>query len=318
MGRMVEIQGLRKEFGPIVAVDGVSFSVAQGEVLGFLGPNGAGKSTTMKMVTGFLTPTAGTVKICGYDIQEDPLEAKARLGYLPEGAPAYQDMTPAAFLKFVGEIRGFRGAELDRRIDETVAKVHLGSVMDQTIETLSKGFKRRVGLAQAILHDPPVLIMDEPTDGLDPNQKHEVRSLIKAMARDKAIILSTHILEEVHAVCTRAMIIAKGKVITDGTPGELERQSPLHNAVTLALTGVNPQDIHAALGMVPGAGKVEDLGHEGDLWRFRVYPAHGQSIVTEVSRCIRDHGWDVVELYVEHGHLDEVFRMLTEPRQALT
>lgn len=318
METMVQIQNLRKEFGSILAVDGVSFTVNQGEVLGFLGPNGAGKSTTMKMVTGFLTPTDGTVKICGYDIQEEPLQAKARLGYLPEGAPAYQDMTPATFLKFVGELRGFRGAELNRRIEETVAKVHLESVMDQTIETLSKGFKRRVGLAQAILHDPPVLIMDEPTDGLDPNQKHEVRSLIKTMAREKAMILSTHILEEVHAVCTRAMIIAKGKVITDGTPEDLERQSPLHNAVTVMLAHVNPQEVHAALGMVPGVRKIEELGHEGDIWRFRVFPAHGQSIVTGVSRCIRDHEWDLVELYVERGHLDDVFRMLTEPRQALT
>ena len=202
MKNMVEIQKLTKSFGSILAVDGVSFTVGQGEVLGFLGPNGAGKSTTMKMITGFLTPTSGTVRICGHDVLEEPLEAKTRIGYLPEGAPAYQDMTPASFLNFIGEMRGLRGDQLKKAVSETVEKVNLETVMHQSIETLSKGFKRRVGLAQAILHDPDVLVLDEPTDGLDPNQKHEVRTLIRAMAQHKAIILSTHILEEVHAVCT--------------------------------------------------------------------------------------------------------------------
>jgi ABC-2 type transport system ATP-binding protein len=218
MSALIEIEHLTKRFGPFTAVDDVTFTVAKGEVLGFLGPNGAGKSTTMKMVTGFLTPTSGTVKVAGFDVVEQPLEAKRSMGYLPEGAPAYPDMTPAAFLDFVAEIRGLAGADRKAAIERAAAHVELGPVMDQPIDTLSKGFKRRVGLAQAILHDPPVLILDEPTDGLDPNQKHEVRTLIRTMAAAKAIVISTHILEEVEAVCTRAVVIARGRLLAEGHP----------------------------------------------------------------------------------------------------
>ncbi|MGB0909037.1 MAG: ABC transporter ATP-binding protein [Nitrospirales bacterium] len=315
---MVDITGLRKEFGSIAAVDGVSFSVGKGEVLGFLGPNGAGKSTTMKMITGFLTPTGGTAKICGYDILEQPLEAKKRIGYLPEGAPAYQDMTPAAYLNFIGEMRGFGGEELQRRIADTVEKVNLQSVLTQSIETLSKGFKRRLGLAQAILHDPEVLILDEPTDGLDPNQKHEVRTLIRTMAPEKAIILSTHILEEVQAVCTRAMIIAKGKVVTDGTPADLEGQSPNHNTVVLTIRGGDVYAIQAQLAKVDGVNKVEELGQDGELAQFRVFPDPSRWIIADVGQCAREQQWEVAELHVERGQLDEVFRSLTAPKQALS
>lgn len=222
----VEIVHLRKDFGRFTAVSDISFTVQQGEVLGFLGPNGAGKSTTMKMITGFLTPTSGTAKICGFDILSQPIEAKQKIGYLPEGAPAYPDMNPEDFLTFIAEIRGLHGNEKNKRVREVIEKVNLGNVAHQSIDTLSKGYKRRVGLAQAILHDPDVLILDEPTDGLDPNQKHEVRTLIKNMAKEKVIILSTHILEEVDAVCTRAIIIANGKIVVDGTPEELEAKSP--------------------------------------------------------------------------------------------
>src|SRR3984893_17991790 len=219
---MLEVRNLVKHFGPLAAVDGVSFSVPKGEVLGFLGPNGAGKSTTMKMIAGFLAPTAGRAVLCGADVGTEPLKAKRMLGYLPEGAPAYPDMTPASFLDFVGRVRGFSGAELKQRVAVAVDRLDLGSVLQQPIQTLSKGFKRRVGLAQALLHDPEVLILDEPTDGLDPNQKHEVRRLIAELAPGKAIIISTHILEEVDAVCSRAMIIAHGRLLADATPGELE------------------------------------------------------------------------------------------------
>jgi ABC-2 type transport system ATP-binding protein len=222
----VEISHLRKDFGRFTAVADLSFTVKQGEVLGFLGPNGAGKSTTMKMITGFLTPSAGTAKICGFDILSQPIEAKKKIGYLPEGAPAYPDMNPEDFLTFIAEIRGLHGDIKRKRVREVIEKVNLGNVAHQSIDTLSKGYKRRVGLAQAILHDPDVLILDEPTDGLDPNQKHEVRTLIKNMAKEKVIILSTHILEEVDAVCTRAMIIANGKIVADGTPEQLEAKSP--------------------------------------------------------------------------------------------
>jgi ABC-2 type transport system ATP-binding protein len=224
---MIEIQNLTKEFGPLRVVDSITFTVKKGEVLGFLGPNGAGKSTTMKMITGFLAPTAGTARICGHDIELEPMAAKRCLGYLPEGAPAYTDMTPAAYLDFIADIRGLTGDTKARRIAAVVKEVELEPTLHQPIETLSKGFKRRVGLAQAILHDPEVLILDEPTDGLDPNQKHDVRQLIRAMAPTKAIVLSTHILEEVEAVCTRAIIIAKGKVLFDGTPASLAQRGPL-------------------------------------------------------------------------------------------
>ena len=218
---MIEVEHLSKRFGDRYAVDDLSFSVAPGEVLGFLGPNGAGKSTTMKMITGFLTPDGGTARIMGHDIQQAPVAAKRTFGYLPEGAPGYSDMTVAQFLGFVADIRGLSGAQRQARIDAVVADIHLEDVLAQRLETLSKGFRRRVGLAQAILHDPQVLILDEPTDGLDPNQKHEVRKLIQGMAQDKIIVVSTHILEEVEAVCSRAMIISRGKILADDTPQAL-------------------------------------------------------------------------------------------------
>ena len=224
---MIEIEGLIRKFGPIAAVDGVNLRVGRGEVLGFLGPNGAGKSTTMKMIAGFLSPTSGSVRICGHDVENDTLAAQRMLGYLPEGAPAYGDMTPTQFLAFIAEVRGYAGAEAKARVAACVAKAELGPVLDQPIDTLSKGFKRRVGLAQAILHDPPVLVMDEPTDGLDPNQKHSVRALIREMAPEKAIIISTHLLEEVDAICTRVVIIDRGRIVADSTPRELMAQGPL-------------------------------------------------------------------------------------------
>jgi ABC-2 type transport system ATP-binding protein len=226
MTELIAADSLRKSFGSLKAVDGITLSVKRGEVLGFLGPNGAGKSTTMKMLTGFLTPDSGAARIAGLDVQAQPRAAKYQLGYLPEGAPAYAEMTPREFLTFIAAIRGVRGPEAKARIEAAVEQTALGAVMNQTIETLSKGFKRRVGIAQAILHDPPVLIMDEPTDGLDPNQKHQVRALIKAMAKDKAIIVSTHILEEIDAVCTRAVVINKGRIVADGTAAELMSRAP--------------------------------------------------------------------------------------------
>lgn len=223
---MLEVRELCKSYGVFEAVRGVSFTVNKGEILGFLGPNGAGKSTTMRMVTGFLTPTSGTALIGGHDIVEDPIAAKSLIGYLPENAPVYPDMTVVGFLDFVAGIRGYRGAERVRRVDSAVERCRLGSVRRQTVETLSKGYKQRVCFAQAVLHDPSLLVMDEPTDGLDPNQKHLVRHMIRAMAAEKAIIISTHILEEVEAVCTRAMIIHEGRVVAEGTPAELKSRHP--------------------------------------------------------------------------------------------
>ena len=225
MTALIEIEGLTKKFGAFTAVDDVSFQVARGEVLGFLGPNGAGKSTTMRMLAGFMTPSAGTARICGHDVRTDSVAARKQLGFLPEGAPTYPDMTVLSFLRFVAGIRGYNGAEAADRVEHAIAMTTLAGVRLQPVETLSKGFKRRVGLAQALLHDPPVLVLDEPTDGLDPNQKHEVRNLIARMAPDKAIVISTHILEEVDALCTRAMIIARGRVVADSTPAELQTRA---------------------------------------------------------------------------------------------
>jgi ABC-2 type transport system ATP-binding protein len=311
MGTMIEIKNLRKEFGPFVAVEDVSFSVQRGEVLGFLGPNGAGKSTTMKMITGFLTPTRGTALVCGHDILKDPMKVKATIGYLPEGAPAYPEMTPYGFLKFIGEVRGYRGAELRRRIDTAVGKTALESHLFAPIETLSKGFKRRVGLAQAILHDPEVLIMDEPTDGLDPNQKHEVRKLISDMAKDKAIILSTHILEEVEAICTRAVVIAAGKVIADGTPAQLAARSPRHNSVIMRVQTPSPDAVKGLLGQAKGVRSVDQLNVHDGVAAYRIAPSNGAVLITQVGALARENNWQVLEMRLEQGKLDEVFRDLT-------
>jgi ABC-2 type transport system ATP-binding protein len=218
---MLKTVGLTKRYGRHTVVDELSFECGPGEVLGFLGPNGAGKSTTMKMVAGFVAPSAGTASVCGHDIQSDTLAAQRRLGYLPEGAPLYAEMTPGQFLDFIADVRGLKGELRRRRLDEVIERLHLGPVLSQSVDTLSKGFKRRVGLAQAILHDPDVLILDEPTDGLDPNQKHEVRQLIRSMSADKLIVISTHILEEVDAVCSRAIIISDGRILVDDTPANL-------------------------------------------------------------------------------------------------
>jgi len=223
---MIEINRITRKFEHFTAVDDLSFTVSEGEVLGFLGPNGAGKSTTMKIITGFLAPTSGSITIDGHNIADDPIAAKSLIGYLPEGAPSYPDMSVLGFLQFIAEVRGFSGDEKNSRVQKVINDVGLHDVALQTIETLSKGFKRRVGLAQAILHDPKVLILDEPTDGLDPNQKHQVRQLIRNLAKDKIVIVSTHILEEVSAVCTRAIIIARGRIVADGTPAELEARAP--------------------------------------------------------------------------------------------
>ena len=328
MSELVRIENLVKRFGPIEAVGGIGFSVRRGEVLGFLGPNGAGKSTTMKIVTGFLPPDAGRVEVGGEDIAANPLAAKRRIGYLPEGAPLYSDMTTRAFLEFAAGVRGFRGEERRRRVADTVARVQLESVLEQPIETLSKGFKRRVGLAQSILHDPEVLVLDEPTDGLDPNQKHEVRSLIREMAPRKAIILSTHLLEEVDAVCSRAVIISAGRIVSDGTPEDLHARADGHNAVTLTLRGAAAESARAALRAVEGVREVEEVeeagtngegdeaggGEDGGAGvRFRVRPEGGRPVAAEVSRAAREHGWRVEGLTVERGRLEEVFRAITAP-----
>ena len=311
MDKLIEVTELRKLFGHLVAVDGVSLAVGRGEVLGFLGPNGAGKSTTMKMITGFLAPTSGSVKVCGKELADDPLAAKQRIGYLPEGAPAYGEMTPATFLNFIGDIRGMAAGHKAARIREVVAKIHLEGVLNQSIETLSKGYKRRVGLAQAILHDPEILIMDEPTDGLDPNQKHEVRALIKEMAPTKGIIISTHILEEVDAVCTRAAIIAQGRLLFTGTPAELAARSRYHNAVTVSVNATDAAAVTAGLRALPEVTDVEQTPINMSQTRLTAVPRGGHAIFAAVQAAGQGQGWPIREMFVESGHLDEVFRSIT-------
>ncbi len=308
---MIEITGLTKQFGAIAAVSGIDLTVGRGEVLGFLGPNGAGKSTTMKMVTGFLSPSSGTVRVCGHDLETDTLAAQRSIGYLPEGAPAYGDMTTRQFLGFIAEVRGLRGQAAKDAVTAAVAKTELDPVLEQPIDTLSKGFKRRVGLAQAILHDPPVLIMDEPTDGLDPNQKHAVRSLIRAMAPTKAIIVSTHLLEEVEAICTRAVIIDRGRVVADGTPAELLARSRHHNAVTMTLTTANAERANGKLKSLQAIASVEQTTRPDGLIEITAFPKGGALLVEDVSRLAVAENWDVKELYAESGRLDEVFRAIT-------
>ncbi|NKC11756.1 MAG: ATP-binding cassette domain-containing protein [Gammaproteobacteria bacterium] len=309
---MVEIEALTKQFGPITAVDGVSFNVGRGEVLGFLGPNGAGKSTTMKMVTGFLTPDSGRVRVDGHDLYMHPIAVKACIGYLPEGAPLYGDMTPLGFLNFIADVRGLKRAQKKQRIDDVIERVHLQEVLHQRTETLSKGFKRRVGLAQAILHDPDVLILDEPTDGLDPNQKHEVRTLIQEMAENKVIILSTHILEEVDAVCSRAVIIDRGKVLSDGTPEQLLAYSADHNAVRVVLSCPDAEAAARAFGELDGVGAVSPLSEVQGAAAFLVRPNGAALIAAAIGELAREQGWALHQLQVMKGRLDEVFRDITQ------
>jgi gliding motility-associated transport system ATP-binding protein len=309
---MLEIRHLVKFFGLLAAVDDISFAVPRGEVLGFLGPNGAGKSTTMKMITGFVPPTSGTAIVCGHDIRKEPIAAKRRLGYLPEGAPAYPEMTPAEFLGFIARIRGFAGPEAKRRIGRVVEMIKIGEVMQQPIETLSKGFKRRVGVAQALLHDPSVVLLDEPTDGLDPNQKYQMRAVIAALRSDKAIIISTHLLEEVEAVCSRAIVIAHGRILADGTPAELAQRSPYHNAVRLGVAAGDLEQVRAELLRLP-AVKAVDRVADGEGEGLVVVPRGGAPIVADVADLGRARRWDIALLRVERGRLDEVFRAITAP-----
>ena len=310
METLIEVKGLSKNFGALQAVDDISLSVTRGEVLGFLGPNGAGKSTTMKMITGFLAPSVGQVSIAGFDIERDPLAAKAKLGYLPEGAPAYGEMTPASFLDFIAAIRGIPSAQRRARIAAVVGKIHLEKVLNQRIETLSKGFKRRVGLAQAILHDPEILVMDEPTDGLDPNQKHEVRELIKEMAPHKAIVISTHILEEVDAVCTRAIIINQGRLIFSGTPLELAQRSRYHNALTVIVAAAASEQARSVIADLNTGHDVE-VRLQGSDARITVSGTQQALSIDDLQRHLAQAGCEVHGFFVEHGHLDEVFRSLT-------
>ena len=315
---MIETQHLTRRYGALTAVEDLTFRVEPGEVLGFLGPNGAGKSTTMRMLAGFIAPSSGSARVCGHDLESATLAAKRCIGYLPEGAPSYGEMTVSSFLGFIADLRGLSGNPRRLRLEHVTERLQLGSVLEQSIETLSKGFRRRVGLAQAIVHDPPVLLLDEPTDGLDPNQKHEVRSLINEMSRDKLIVVSTHILEEVSAVCSRAIIIAHGRLVADDTPAGLAARSRYHNAVSFRLDSLAAiEAARDAIVQLPEVAAVEIAAREQRLTALpQPAPTHAQAetglvLMRAITRWAQAQGLVLRDLAVESGRLDDVFRSIT-------
>jgi ABC-2 type transport system ATP-binding protein len=308
---MIIVEHLTKSFGRKLAVDNISFSVQKGEVLGFLGPNGAGKSTSMRMITGYLPPSAGKVSVCGFDATEQPLKSKSRIGYLPENAPIYSDMSVIGFLAFCAELRGLFAKAKQKALDNVVEHCFLQPVLHQSVDTLSKGYRHRTCLAQALIHDPDVLILDEPTDGLDPNQKHEVRCLLREMGQNKAIIFSTHILEEVEAACTRAIIIDQGKIVAEGTPAELKARAPLAGTIVVGLRGVAWQTLEPALAKLRFLAKSELLAESDSRVRARLEPAG--ELLPEFLEAALQRKWQVEHLAVEEGRLDDVFRSITLP-----
>ncbi|MBN1517740.1 ATP-binding cassette domain-containing protein [Candidatus Sumerlaeota bacterium] len=307
---VINVQDLKKYYGPIQAVKGVSFTADKGEVVGFLGPNGAGKSTVMRMLTCFLSPTAGTASVGGHDIRTDSLEVRKLAGYLPESNPVYNDMTTLDFLKFIAKVRGIPAAKRESAIARVLEICHLSGVQAQMLDTLSKGFRRRVGLAQALIHDPEVLILDEPTDGLDPNQKQEVRDMIMQMAPDKTIIISTHILEEVEAICNRAIVIHEGLMVADSTPDELRGRSRYHGAVALSVRGA-ADSIEKRLGEIGDVDHVERGAAQNGVCELMIFPRPGQSITRSVLKAAEAEGCEIENIHVERGRLDEVFRSIT-------
>jgi ABC-2 type transport system ATP-binding protein len=308
---LVEACDLVKRFGALTAVDGISFKVERGEVVGFLGPNGAGKSTAMKMLSGYLEPTSGRAAIDGHDSHTDAIAARRRLGYLPEGAPAYADMSVGAFLWFIAGMHGLSKAQANDRLAELVERIHLAEVWNQRIDSLSKGFKRRVGIAQALVHDPDVLILDEPTDGLDPNQKYEMRSLIRAIAAQKAIIISTHILEEVEAVCSRVIIIARGRLLADATPAALLASAPDAGAVAVTIAAGDPQRAIEIISSEPGVDRVAIAQRVNGVTHLLVRSARSCASASELAGALRRGDIACDEIYLKRPTLDDVFRQIT-------
>jgi ABC-2 type transport system ATP-binding protein len=308
---MITVENLTKSFGAKLAVDHISFSVQKGEVLGFLGPNGAGKSTSMRLITGYLPPSAGKVSVCGFDVVEEPLKSRRKIGYLPENAPIYSDMSVFGFLKFCAELRGLFGDARNKAIERVVQLCFLQPVLEQSVDTLSKGYRHRTCLAQAIIHDPEVLILDEPTDGLDPNQKHEVRTLIRRMGQDKAIIFSTHILEEVEAACTRAIIIDRGKIVANGTPDELKARAPLAGTIILAVRAMSWQAVETELAKLHFLEKSELILESNSRVTARLQPKG--DLLAEVLDMAQRQRWQVEHLNVDEGRLEDVFRSITLP-----
>ncbi len=303
---------LVKKFDQTMVVDNVSFAATKGEVVGFLGPNGAGKSTTMRMLAGFILPTSGNAYINGYSIVDHPKLAKAQLGYLPEGSPLYVDMSVQSFLTFIAKLHNLSGVQLRTSLDEMACLLELTSVWYKKIESLSKGFKRRVGLAAALIHAPSVLILDEPTDGLDPNQKFKVRELIKDLARNKIILISTHLLEEVELVCNRAMLISDGRIISDATPKTLIESSPLHNTIIMTVRNTDAIDISNTLSSVDFIENIEIL--DNSLAQISVSIRSKQGSLDNLNTLIAKTGWDLQDLYVRRGQLEDVFRTMTKAK----
>ena len=308
---MIEVVEISRNFGKFQAVNNVSFQVQKSEVLGFLGPNGAGKSTTMKMLTGYLQPSSGDALICGHSVTKQSLKARAKIGYLPESAPSYGEMQVEEFLRFAGKVRGLTGGKLNSQIEKVLEDTSLQTVRKQLIETLSKGYRQRTCLAQSLLHDPPVLLLDEPTDGLDPNQKFEVRKLISQLKEDRTILVSTHILEEVEAICTRAIILSEGKIVGDGTPEELLSKSVYHNAINLKISVKPNQNVQQILLGIPSVERVEIQSSNHQTLSFVILAKQGKPILEEVKEHLDQHNVKILEMYVEKGRLDEVFRQMT-------
>jgi ABC-2 type transport system ATP-binding protein len=309
---MIEVEHLTKRFGPTVAVKDVSFSIKRGEVIGFLGPNAAGKTTTMRVLTGFLPADEGTVRLAGHDVRTDSLAVRAKVGYLPENSPLYADMDVVGFLEYIARLRKIPAAEIPKRLEAVIDACGLGSVKRKPISVLSKGFRQRVGLAQCLIHEPEILILDEPTSGLDPNQIIEIRNLIREIGREKTVILSTHILQEVQATCGRVLIINRGQIVADGTPEELALHSRSGTRV-LVSTRADAEAVKRGLSSLEGVTRVRQIKRDGDVVRFAVESDREQPELPErVFRAAAANGWVLSELRLESATLEEVFKQLTE------
>ena len=309
---MITLENVTRKFGSFTAVDNLSMTVSKGEVLGFLGPNGAGKTTTMRMISGFLMPSGGKITVCGFDVMENPVEVKRHIGYMPEVASSYNDMTVLSFLNFIAQARGLSGSAKEKAVDRVVDDISLNNVLYQPIDTLSKGYKRRVGLAQALVHNPDVLILDEPTEGLDPNQKRDIRSLIRHLHADKAIIISTHVLEEVEAMCSRAVIIDKGKIVLDDTQRALLSLSETHQTLFVLIPSYQKERAETIFNEMPQVMLME-IKQEADAFLFIMKPMEKESATADVVEALHSQDIKILDMYVEKGRLEEVFYAFTSP-----
>ena len=310
---MITLENVTRKFGSFTAVDNLSMTVSKGEVLGFLGPNGAGKTTTMRMISGFLMPSRGKITVCGFDVMENPVEVKRHIGYMPEVASSYNDMTVLSFLNFIAQARGLSGSAKEKAVDRVVDDISLNNVLYQPIDTLSKGYKRRVGLAQALVHNPDVLILDEPTEGLDPNQKRDIRSLIRHLHTDKAIIISTHVLEEVEAMCSRAVIIDKGKIVLDDTPRALLSLSETHQTLFVLVPSYQKERAETIFNEMPQIMLMEIKQEADDAFLFIMKPLEKESATADVVEALHSQDVKILDMYVEKGRLEEVFYAFTSP-----